>query len=387
MALLQVVYNRHAVDGSSMRIGVGMFMVGRYLKTHLHFVNVLLWVLLALQVNVVVAQSVPLQKLRVVGGLAGLNQYTRHEEPFWSRNLPQLSGGKFVAEIVPFDQAGVPGGDMLRQIQLGVLPFGTALISNVTAKYAEFGAPDLAGLNPDMATLRKSVAAFRPYLQKAMRERHGVEVLAVYTYPAQVVFCKSPMSSLQDLAKRRIRVSSVTQSDFVSALGAVPMLTGFNQIVPSMTSGKIDCAITGAMSGNKLGLHEVTAYQHTMPVTWGLAMFAANSAAWKTLNPELKDLLIRELPKLETEIWAESERETLDGVVCNTGAAACVSGRKGKMIEVQASPKDELKRKEILVNALQRWQQRCTVRCVDIWNQTMGQLPGAITLVAKSRSS
>eukprot|EP01034_Spumella_vulgaris_P030543 gene30543-37782_t len=42
--------------------------------------------------------------LRVVGGLADLSQYTRREEPFWTRELPRLSGGRYIAEIVPFDR-------------------------------------------------------------------------------------------------------------------------------------------------------------------------------------------------------------------------------------------------------------------------------------------
>ena len=33
------------------------------------------------------------QHLRIVGGLGALNQYTRHEEPFWTRELARLSGG------------------------------------------------------------------------------------------------------------------------------------------------------------------------------------------------------------------------------------------------------------------------------------------------------
>jgi TRAP-type C4-dicarboxylate transport system substrate-binding protein len=173
-------------------------------------------------------------------------------------------------------------------------------------------------------------------------------------------------------------VSSVTQSDFVSALGGVPVLTGFSQIMPSMASGNIDCAITAAMSGNKLGLQDVTSYQHTMPITWGLAMFAANSAVWATLPAELKTILNRELPKLEAAIWAESARETIEGVVCNTGGAACADGKKGKMIEVPATSADERKRRELLAVALKQWQQRCTVRCVDIWNQTIGKVLGVV---------
>ena len=32
-------------------------------------------------------------RMRIVGGLAGVNQFTRHEEPFWTRELPALTRG------------------------------------------------------------------------------------------------------------------------------------------------------------------------------------------------------------------------------------------------------------------------------------------------------
>jgi TRAP-type C4-dicarboxylate transport system substrate-binding protein len=322
-------------------------------------------------------EPAPTQKLRIVGGLAGVNQYTRNEEPFWTQELSRLSAGKYDADIVPSDRAGVPGSDMLRLIQLGVMPFGTAILSTLSAQYPDFGAADLAGLNPDMNSLKKTVAAFRPYLEKTLRDRHGVEALALYVYPAQVVFCKKPLASLADLAGRRIRVSSATQSDFVSALGAMPVLTGFAQIMGSIASGNTECAITGSMSGNTLGLHEVTTHMHALPVTWGLAIFGANAAAWQALPPDLRALLSRELPKLEAAIWSESERETAEGLACNKGAPGCSSGRKGHMVEVAVSTQDERQRQEIFTSTvLTRWLQRCNARCTVVWNQTIGPVRG-----------
>lgn len=310
--------------------------------------------------------------LRIVGGLASGNRYARLERPFWVSELPKLSGGKFAAEIVPFDRAGVPGPEMLRMMQLGVIPFGTALFSHMAAEAPELHAPDLAGLNPNMQTVRSTVAAFRPYLERTLRERHGVEVLAVYLYPAQVVFCKRAFSSLADLAGRRVRVSSSTQADFLEALGATPVRTEFSEVMTSMASGNTECAITAALAGNTLGLHEVTSHLHTMPMTWGLSVFGANIAAWNALNPELKTLLKRELPKLETAIWEESERDSVEGIACNTGAAGCTSGRKGNMTAVRASAEDERRRQQILASrVLPRWIQRCGNSCAAVWNQTI----------------
>jgi TRAP-type C4-dicarboxylate transport system substrate-binding protein len=330
------------------------------------------------------AATSPTIKLRIVGGLATLNQYTKNEEPFWTRELSRLSAGKFDAAIVPFDQAGVPGADMLQMMQLGVVPFGTILITALSTLYPLYGAPDLAGLNPDLASLKKSLAAFRPFLEKDLRQRHGLEPLAIYVYPAQVIFCKRTMANLADLAGRKVRVSSATQADFVGALGAVPVLTGFAQIMPSLASGNTECAITGTMSGNTLGLHEVTSQVHALPITWGLAIFAANGAAWKALPADLKTLLQRELPRLEAAIWAESERETAEGLACNKGAASCKSGRKGNMTEVTTSAQDERRRQEIFSSTVMtRWLQRCGAACADIWNQTIGPARGITAPLAK----
>ncbi len=343
------------------------------------------WVL-ALAAPQAYAQSTAsgVSKLRIVGGLAGLNQFTQNEEPFWSKELPRLSAGKYSADIVPFDRAGVPGPEMLRLMQLGVVPFGTALLSNVSAQYPEYAAPDLAGLNPDIASLKKAVTAFRPYLEKSLRERHNVELLAIYTYPAQVVFCKNPLSKLSDLAGRRIRVSSATQSDFIAALGATPVLIGLAQLMPNMASNNTECAITGSMSGNTLGLHEVTTHIHSLPITWGLALFGANQGAWSALPSDLRALLGREIPKLETEVWQASERETAEGFACNRGAASCSLQRKGKMTEVTMNPADDRLRQDILNRTvLPRWIQRCNGRCADTWNQTMAPVTGITVPASK----
>jgi TRAP-type C4-dicarboxylate transport system substrate-binding protein len=329
--------------------------------------------LLAAATATVCAQTAPAQRLRVVGGLAGVSQYTLHEERFWSQGLARLSNGKYTASIVPFNQAGVPGAEMLSLMKLGVVPFGTALLSQIANEYPELATPDLAGLNPDMPSLRRVVGAFRPYLEKTLRERDGVELLAIYVYPAQVVFCKQQIAQLSDLAGKRIRVSGAAQADFVRALNGTPVFTEFAELMSNIHSGNTECAITGAMSGNTLGLHRVTRSLYTMPINWGLAVFGAHRETWNSLPADLKTLLRSELPKLEAAVWAESERETSEGVACNTGSAACSRNSKGSMVEVVPSADDQRRGREIFTSrVLAGWLQRCGPACGQVWNQTVG---------------
>ncbi len=316
-------------------------------------------------------------RLRIVGGLASLNQFTRQEEPFWTRTLPALTGGKVQAEIVGFDRAGIRGQDMLRLLQQGVVPFGTALLSLSLTQDALVAAPDLAGLNPDMATLRRTVAAYRPTLSAQLRERYGLDLLAVYAYPAQVVFCKQALQSLADLAKRRVRVSSVTQADLVEALGGTAVFVPFAEMLPQMRAGTLDCAITGTMSGNTVGLHEVTSHLHPLAINWGVSLFLANRAAWAALPADLRQLLSQQLPLLEQAIWADAERETGEGIACSTGMAGCISGQKGHMTLVRPSAADAQRLRDLLAsNLLPRWVARCGHRCVDAWNDTLAPIVG-----------
>lgn len=324
-------------------------------------------------------------RLRIVGGLAGGNQFPRHEEPFWQKTIPGLGHGQVSTEIVAFDKAGIRTNEMLRLIQLGVVPFGTILMGGILTADPELAALDLAGMNPNMAALRRSVAAFRPHLEQMMRERHGIQVLAIYAYPAQVTFCSRPFTGLTDLAGRRVRISNPSQADLIRPFGAVPLQTEFSAVLPGLRSGNVDCAITGAMSGNTIGLHEVATHLHTSATTWGLSVFGANLGAWLALPPNVQSLIKTELPKLEAAIWTDSERQTDEGVACNVGRGSCLSGKPGQMKEVPASAADEKKlRIAFRDSVLPAWVQRCGNACVPVWNRLLAPVTG---IRAETRSS
>lgn len=311
--------------------------------------------------------------LRVVGGLADVSQYLRHEEPFWRTRLPAASGGRISAEIAPFDRSGIRAQEMLALMRLGVVPFGTALLAIVSTEEPEFNAVDLPVVNPDMHSLRRNVALYRSRLKSLLSDRYGVELLSVYTYPAQVVFCARPFTRLSDLAGRRIRTSSVGQSEMFTALGATPIVMPFGEIMSAMRSGVVECAVTGTMSANAIGLHEVTTHVHAMAITWGLSVFGANQAAWNAL-PEWARAVIRdELATLENQIWTAADIETDEGLACNAGLRSCTSGRRGSMTVVPVTENDTALRIRLLTETvLPGWVQRCGDPCVEAWNEQLG---------------
>jgi TRAP-type C4-dicarboxylate transport system substrate-binding protein len=310
--------------------------------------------------------------LKIVGGLAGVSQFVNFEEPFWRDEVPRLTGGRVRPEIVASDRAGIRSQEMLPLIRLGVVPFGTALLAVISTEEPEFNAMDLPALNPTIADLRLAMTRFRPFLERALSERYGARLLAIYTYPAQVVWCNRAFSSLADLRGRRVRTSSVGQADLIAALGGTAVVTPFNEIVSAMRAGVVECAITGTLSGMAIGLHEVTTHVHASAINWGVSIFAANEQAWEALPEDVRAALSEGIADLERRIWAGAERETGLGLACAAGQPACDQPRRGNLTVVQASAAEQAGRVALLTDiVLPRWIDRCGPVCADVWNETL----------------
>jgi TRAP-type C4-dicarboxylate transport system substrate-binding protein len=342
------------------------------------FCRRLLLVLAAVGLNGVCATAEPL-KLRVVGGFASVSQFKQLEEPFWTKEIGHLTSGRVSAKIHAFDRSGLRAQDMLQLVRLGVVPLGSALVTLAAGDEPELEAMDLPGLNPDIASLRQHVGAYRSHLKTLLKERYDLELLGVYAYPAQVLFCTEEFQGLQSLAGRRVRTSSVGQSNLMEALGATPVVLPFGDIVPSINRGIVDCAITGTLSGRQIGLSEATSQIHAMAISWGLSIFIANAAVWRSIPEDLRDTLGVAVAALEQRIWQAAERDTQLGYDCNTGVVVCDDGKGGRMTLVQPSQTDRERMRQALSDiVIPRWVDRCGPDCASVWNRTLGGLRGSM---------
>ena len=314
-------------------------------------------------------------RLQIVGGLARVTQFTDFEQPFWKKEITERSGGRIVANITPLDGGGLRGQEVLQLMRLGVVPFGTALLSMAAGDEPELNAVDLSVLNPDMATLRRSVASYREHIAGVLRERYDIELLGIYVYPAQVLFCKAAFAGLDDMAGRKVRTSSVGQSELMAALGAIPVVVPFAEMVQALRHGVVDCAVTGTLSGYEIDLPEVTTHVHAMAISWGLSFFGANVSAWQALPEDLQAVVRAGVADLERRIWLQAEADTGRGLACNTGAAACSGKPARRMTLVPTSPADEARRRLLLEEfVVPKWVERCGPACARAWNAYLAKV-------------
>lgn len=336
-------------------------------------VRVSVLMLALLSVPTARAAELPPTHLTVMGSLGDTAQYRDIEEPFWAHQLFTDSGGQVTADVTPFDHTGLKGFEALQMARLGVINFLTVPLSLVSTEDPEANAPDLPGLNPSIEVMRANLAAYRQVLIDLYRARYGLEPLAMLSYPAQVVFCKERFGRLSDLAGRRVRVASAAQASLMGALGARGIVLPLAEVDRALTKGMIDCAVTGTLTGNALGLGKATHYIHALAINWGVQIVIANRAAWLSLSPEVREFLTGELAALERRAWDRTERATAQGLACATGRDDCTDGAKSDMVLVAADPDDRAVLDRILRTViLPKWAARCGEACAEEWNRTVG---------------
>lgn len=316
------------------------------------------------------------EDLAVVGSWSSLPLHKQFEAPFWSKTLPEASGGKIKVALTTHDQMNVGVGDVYRLLGQGVYDVGMTV-----ADYAVTDAPELEGLDVPLLALttdqaKAMVDAAKPMVEDIFKKRFNSHVLAIVPYPPQVVFCNKPITGLSDLKGLKIRASGRMTAKFLEALGAESVNVSFAEVPGALQKGVIDCAVTGAGSGYSAGWWEVSTHLFPIPLGgWDSVVTAINLDKWNALSAETRELLTTETKKdFEDKVWAAAQGSLDNDIACLTGKGTCTSGPAHAMTLVPVTDGDFARAWDILeVSVLPDWAKRAGADWVTRWNETVGR--------------
>jgi len=327
------------------------------------------------------AQNSPKVNLQVVGNLGITTQYKELEAPFWTKDIPAATGGSVTASIKPWNEMGLKGPEVFKLLSQGVFDVGTTQLGFVAGDAAINDATDLAGVSPTIQTFWQVTQAFRPTLERYYDQQFKVKVMGMFSFQAQVLFCRDEIKGLSDLKGRKVRTSGASQADFISYFGGSGVNMAFGEVQQALQNGVIDCAITGTLGGYKAKWYDGAKYLYSLPINWGAGMSAISNKSWNKLDASQKKTMLSEFARLEKAVFDQNVRENDIGLACNTGGA-CPEGTAANMVLVKPAEGDAELRRQALVNqVLPRWAGRCGAECVKTWNDTVGKI---VNLTAKA---
>ncbi|WP_232846206.1 TRAP transporter substrate-binding protein [Amphritea pacifica] len=315
--------------------------------------------------------------IKAVGTWGYFHNYPKHEGPFWNQHIADVSGGEIVGEIKPQDELGLRGFEIMRLLKNGVFDFAFGLPGYAMEEESEiFEGADLSSLVQNIAVQRRVADAYFPTLERAFAEKYNARLMILYPFPSQMIWCKQPVNTIEELQGRRIRVFLRTLADFVEGAGAIPVNMPYQDVPEALGNNSLDCIITGTMSAYNAELYKEMPYGFTLRVGWGLAFGAMNIDKWNRLSEAQKQLLEKEIAILTEQMWQETAKEDDKALAC-LSSGPCPVGEIGSMVLVEPSEKDLAIRDQIARDViLPRWTERCGPECAANWNRTVGKILG-----------
>jgi TRAP-type C4-dicarboxylate transport system substrate-binding protein len=309
-----------------------------------------------------------------------LPQYKDVDVPMLRERMPAASNGRIEINLKSYPEMSVQGPEVIRLVRSGQVEIGGAPLTTVSGDVPLLDGFDLPALHTSMEQVRRTGHALLPTANRDL-EKLGVKIIATSPFPAQVFFCKKPVSGIADLKGRKIRVAGPSQGDFLNALGAQPVAIAFGEVYTALERGTVDCAVTGTGTGNAQKWYEVTSHLYTLVASWGISGYMVNLAWWNKLDPQVRAFLENYFAKVEDVQWKLGSELTQDGIECNVGnAAGCkIFGllTDKKMTLVKPSDADNARGRQVLVDVvLPNWVKRCGARCGEVFNEHVAPLTG-----------
>ena len=319
--------------------------------------------------------------MRVAGTASANRSHTDAVERPFFESLAKAIGAKTQVNYNPYDVLGLQQGDALRSLRAGTFDVMTVQIGMAARDDPFFDGIDLVGVAPTMADMRKVADAYRAALDQRLQQRFNSKVMTLWPYGAQVIYCGTPLKSLDDLKGQKIRVHSQSLGALAQHFGAIPVTLQFAEVYPALQRGVVNCAVTSPTSGNTGKWPEVTS--HILPLSLGGGMHGhfMNLDHWKKFSPEQQARLQAEFKKMEDRLWSVAADGNTDAMNCNLGKEPCNKPHtKYSMRAVDLAPADLQKfRAAVTKEILPLYKKTCVAvdpKCADTWNATVGKATG-----------
>ena len=124
--------------------------------------------------------------------------------------------------------------------------------------------------------------------QLAEWKDNEIVYLGGYATPPYLMFCREPVTNLEEIKGKRLRTAGSTVSQWVESVGAIPVNVPSSEMYSGLDRGTLDCATNAGSDLIERSLWEVAPHTTVLPTgmyysgpKWGY-----NTGFWASLTPE-----------------------------------------------------------------------------------------------------
>jgi TRAP-type C4-dicarboxylate transport system substrate-binding protein len=254
--------------------------------------------------------------------------------------------GKISIVTMPDAALGYKSREQLKAVAEGKIAMADSFGGALGDGEAIFGLSSLPFVVADAAQARSLYDAAR-FAYEAAFARHNQKLLFSTPWPASGLWTKAPVTTLEAIAKLKLRTYDKTGTELFSRLGAQASVVSFSDLPPKLASGQIDAVLSSGDGGAGRRLWEhlpsFTAIQYAIP----LSFTTVNLDRWKTLDTDTQHAVEEAARETEARQW-----KTLEGRLAQNYARM----RENAMtIATEISPDLRARLREAARTAVEEW--------------------------------
>lgn len=239
-------------------------------------------------------------------GYPAANFHTRNLTAF-AEDAKKLSGGKLEITVHPNASLfKVP--EIKRAVQTNQAQIGELLMSNVENEMAIFGLDTVPFLATSYDAAKRLYAAQKPILAKKL-EAQGMMLLYVVPWPAQGLYAKKDLNTVDDMKGLKFRAYNPATSRIAEIVSAQPVTIQAAELAQALATGTVNSFISSASTGRDSKVWESLTHFYDVQAWLPKNMVFANKSAFAKLDPAAQKGLLDAAAAAETRGWQMSVEE------------------------------------------------------------------------------
>lgn len=224
----------------------------------------------------------------------------------WAEIVRELSGGQLLPEVYTGTVLLAPRAN-LQGIRDNVVQVAHHAAVYTPSELPVANAVQELGFNysdPMAAIFAVTEFSMTNPIQLAEWQDKGVVYLGAYATPAYVIFCREPVTNLEQIQGKRIRTAGSTVSQWVEAVGGVPVNVPSSEMYTGLERGTLDCASNAPNDLIDRSLWEVSTDTTLIPtgMYWSGPQWGYNPEFWAGLTPEDRSILMQATARAMTRM-------------------------------------------------------------------------------------
>lgn len=290
-----------------------------------------------------------LKKVAGIIALAGAMSASAQAEtwhmptPYGDANLPTKIAYQFADEIR--DKTGgalditVHSGASLikhpeipRAIKTGQVQLGEVFIGVMGNTHPVFKHDNIPFLATNFDDSKRLWEAAKPEMEKLL-DKEGMQLLYTVPWPAQSLYTKFPVETLDDLKGTKMRAYSPSTSRLADLMNTSPTTVQVPEIPQAFSTGIIDAMITSPSTGANGQAWDYLTHYTDIKAWIPKNIVAVNKRAFRRLDQATRDIILAAAATAEAKGWegvrmtAKEDTETLaaNGIIVSEPSEALMA--------------------------------------------------------------